>query len=82
MPPLVVVIFFLFGILQYWLIGFMWFSDFINGLSHPVVAFTTYFFHWSSVGGLIGFAVSRKGGRGTLIGAVTGAILSAIGCAF
>jgi hypothetical protein len=65
------------GILQYWGIPLLIMYGFVHDIS-PVVAFAVYFVHWSSVGGLIGFAVSKKRGRGIFVGAIVGLILSAV----
>jgi hypothetical protein len=73
-PPYMVALLFLLGILQYWTLGLLMANGFV-GLDFPRAAsFATYLVHWSSVGGLIGFAVSKK--RGSLIGAIVGLILS------
>ncbi len=81
-PPHILVSLLLIGIVQYWGLGLLAVYGFVSDVPHPILfvtcAFATYFVHWSSVGGLIGFAVSRKGGRGSLIGAITGAFLSAL----
>jgi hypothetical protein len=74
-------ILFLFGIAQYWALGLLGIYGFFGDGSHFIlvrVAFISYFAHWSSVGGLIGFAIARKGSRGSVIGAITGLFLSAI----
>ncbi len=77
-PPHILVSLFLIGIVQYWGFWLLAVYGFVSDVPHPILAFAIYFVHWSSVGGLIGFAVSRKGGRGSLIGAITGAFLSAL----
>jgi hypothetical protein len=77
-PPYILASLILLGIVQYWGLGFLAVSGFVSDVSNPILGFASYFVHWSSVGGLIGFAVSRNGGRGSLIGAITGAILSAL----
>jgi hypothetical protein len=73
---------FVFGILQYWALGLLGVYGFLGDWRPSrvtvVVDFLSYFAHWSSVGGLIGFAVSRNGLRGSVIGATVGLILSAI----
>lgn len=75
--PKVLAIIFLFGVLQYWMLGLLFVYGFVNDVSHVVLAFESYFAHWSSMGGLIGFAASRKRVRGGLIGAAIGLILAA-----
>jgi len=76
-PPFALALIYLLGVLQYWGIGLL----LVNGLVGDVpdrAAFASYFIHWSSVGGLIGLAISRKGVRGSLIGVFVGLILSAV----
>jgi hypothetical protein len=63
---------------QYWGLGLLTVYGFISNVPSPILGFVSYFVHWSSVGGLIGFALSREGRGGILIGAIMGAILSAI----
>ena len=78
--PKVLAIVFLLGILQYWAIGLLCVYGYICESQVPfgvALAFASYFTHWSSVGGLIGFAVSRNRRRGGFIGAGIGLILSA-----
>ena len=73
-------ILFLIGILQYWGIGLLCVQAeicFTDSRFLVAFAFVSYFTHWSSVGGLIGFAVSRNRRRGSLIGAGIGLALSA-----
>lgn len=60
----------LFGILQFWTL-----MPLICDIP-PAVAFASYFIHWSSVGALIQFALSKK--RNMFLGAITGVILSAL----
>ena len=50
----------------------------VGGASNLILGFVSYFIHWSSVGGLVGFALSRKSRGGILIGAISGAILAAL----
>lgn len=69
-------ILFLSGILQYWAIGLLLVYGFIGDGSHIALDFLSYYAHWSSVGGLVGFAVSRRGIRGSLIGAIIGLTLA------
>ena len=72
-------ILFLFGILQYWAIGLLFICSVIPDTQVPFgvgLAFVSYFMHWSSVGGLIGFAASRNRRRGGFIGAGIGLVLS------
>jgi hypothetical protein len=74
-PPVIVVSIFLFGILQHWLIGIIPITaDTMPEISRCIGSLAGF---GSSVGGLVGFAVSRKRGRGALVGALTGAIVSA-----
>ncbi len=77
-PPSILASLFLLGMVQYWGLGFLAVYGFISDVPNPILGFVSYFVHWSSVGGLVGFAVSRNGGRGSLIGAIIGAILSAL----
>jgi hypothetical protein len=70
-PSYALAILFFFGILQYWGIGLLMIYRVVGHFSQ-LVDFGTYYVHWSSVGGLIGFAVSRGGWRGSVIGAVIG----------
>jgi hypothetical protein len=79
--PKTMTVLFVLGIIQYWAIG----SLFVYGrlsdscdLAHLVLAFVTYFVLWSSAGGLIGLAVSRRRVRGGLFGAMIGPILAAV----
>jgi hypothetical protein len=72
---------FLLGILQHWAIGLLGVYGFLgDGRDLPVaverLVFVSFLVHWSSVGGLIGFAVSREGIRGSVIGAIVGLILA------
>jgi hypothetical protein len=76
-PPYTLAILFLLGILQYWGIGLLEIYGFASHVSR-VVDLGMYYFHWSSVGGLIGFAVSRGGWRGSLLGAIIGLFLSQV----
>jgi hypothetical protein len=72
-PPKGLAILFLLGILQYWAIGLLCCCcpqlEFTNSQFLVAFALLSYFLHWSSVGGLIGFAVTRNRRRGGLIGA-------------
>lgn len=77
-PPSILAGLALFGIGQYWALGLLAVFDVPGYASHPILAFGSYFVHWSSVGALVGFAVSKRGGRGTFLGAIAGAVLSAI----
>lgn len=77
-PPYILAGLAMFGIGQYWTIGPLAFDAFASFAFFPIFAFGSYFVHWATVGALIGFAVSRKGGRGTFLGAIAGAVLSAI----
>lgn len=77
-PPSILASLFLLGMVQYWGLGFLAVNGSEGDVPNPVLGFVSYFVHWSSVGGLIGFAVSRNSGRGCLIGVITGAILSAL----
>ena len=79
--PKVLAILFVLGILQYWAIGLACCYLDISDTGSPDSGrfqFVSYFTHWASVGGLIGFAVSRNRRRGGLIGAVIGLVLSAV----
>jgi hypothetical protein len=72
---------FVFGIIQYWAIGLLYAYGRVSDsrdLAHLVLAFVTYFVHWSSVGGLIGLAVSRGRVRGGLFGALIGLVLATV----
>ena len=76
-PPYALAILFSLGILQYWGCGLLLSDRVLRDL--PLgVALGMYYLHWSSVGGLIGLAVSRRGWRGSLIGAAIGLILSQV----
>lgn len=79
-PPKTLAILFLFGFLQYWVIGFLCGglpTEFMISRFFVAFGFVSYFMHWSSVGGLIGLAVSRNRRRGGFIGAGIGLVLSA-----
>jgi hypothetical protein len=77
-PPSILASLFLLGVVQHWGLGFLAVHGFISNVPNPILGFASYFGHWSSVGGLIGFALSRNGGRGSLIGVIIGAILAAL----
>ncbi len=74
--PKQLVILFLVGILQYWVIGLLCVYGFISDPPRRV-DWVMYLVHYSSVGGLIGFALSKNGLRGSLIGAIIGLVLAA-----
>jgi hypothetical protein len=77
--PKMLAVLFLIGILQYLVFGLLGVYGFLGDGPHVArIDFISYFAFWSSVGGLIGFAVSRTGVRGSVIGAITGLILSAL----
>jgi hypothetical protein len=78
LPPSILASLLLLGVTQYWGLGYLAVTGSVGEVSKPILGFASYFVHWSSVGGLIGFAVSKNSGRGSLIGAITGAILSAL----
>jgi hypothetical protein len=75
--PHMLAILFLLGFLQYWVLGLLLVYDVVSDFPRAV-AFNSYFAHWSSVGALIGYAVSRKRIRSSVIGAIIGLILSAV----
>ena len=72
-PPLIVLTLCLLGILLYWSVGLLEVYGIINVTSWKV-AVILYYVHWSSVGGLIQFALSKK--NRVLLGAIMGLILS------
>ncbi len=77
-PPSILASLFLLGIVQHWGLGFLAVTGSVSGASHLILGFISYFIHWSCVGGLVGFALSREGRGGILIGVITGAILAAL----
>jgi hypothetical protein len=63
------------GILQYWSIFLLGFIGVYDHMPYAL-GFGIYFVHWSSVGGLIGWLVSKNRVRGGLFGALLGLLLS------
>jgi hypothetical protein len=63
---------------QHWGLGVLAVYGFVSIVPNPILGFASYFVHWSSIGGLIGFALSRRDGRGSLIGVITGATVSVL----
>jgi hypothetical protein len=79
-PPHVLGILLLLGILQYWIFAFVFAVWGIVDFSITVLyaLYIMHLVHWSSVGGLVGFAISKKKWRGSLIGIIVGLILTAM----
>ncbi len=75
-------ILFLFGFLQYWVHEFLEASGVLglgpSGGIRDVVAGCSGLIHLPSLGGLIGYAVSRRRIRGSLIGAIIGLIVESL----
>lgn len=77
-PPSILASLFLLGVVQHWGLGYLAVTGSVGDVPYTILGFASYFIHWSCVGGLVGFALSRKGRGGILIGAITGAILAAM----
>jgi hypothetical protein len=72
---------FLLGVLPYWSLGFLVSEGLVGDFRGAVwirLSCLSYFAHWSSAGGLIGLAFSRKTTTGGLIGAAIGLLASAV----
>ncbi len=76
--PRMLAILFLVGVLQHLAIGLLLGVGLMVNRSHTHLGSISYYVLWSSVGGLVGFAISRKGVRASMIGLFAGLILAEI----
>lgn len=66
----------LLGIVPYWFIGAI--GGYVIDKIPDRLGLILYLVHWSSVGGIIGFAISRKGIGGIIIGEIISAIVALV----